>query len=155
MATEDRRGKSGLSENVRTCGQHHRGGVEVGKSRERPSPLKYILRYAFVDPDRRIEDAPIRVRFLLDKCHISGNIKMKAYSISAVVKELRVDRKTLWRWVKEKHIPAPTPGTVRRRLAKCWSESEMEAVRKFHAHTYGGKGMDRRKGSRAKQKGAK
>jgi hypothetical protein len=80
---------------------------------------------------------------------------MKAYSISAVVKELRVDRKTLWRWVKERYIPTPTPGIVRGRLAKCWSESEIETVRKFHADTYGGKGMDRRKGSRAKQKRAK
>jgi predicted site-specific integrase-resolvase len=75
----------------------------------------------------------------------------RGYSISDAVRELDIDRKTLRRWAKERLIPVPNPGIVNGRLIKCWTEKEMEAIRKFKTNFYGGKGMDRRKGSRAKQ----
>jgi hypothetical protein len=78
-------------------------------------------------------------------------MKAKLYSIADASKELPVDRQTLRLWVKSKFIPVPKPGTVKGRLAKCWTEEEMARIRKYYAENYGGKGMDRRKGSRAEQ----
>jgi predicted site-specific integrase-resolvase len=75
----------------------------------------------------------------------------RVYSISDAVRELGIDRKTLRRWAKDKLIPAPSAAIVNGRLIKCWNEKGMEAIRKFKTNFYGGKGMDRRKGSRAKQ----
>jgi predicted site-specific integrase-resolvase len=77
---------------------------------------------------------------------------MQTYSIADAVKELDVDRKTLRRWAKDNLIPIPKPGTVKGRLVKCWNEKEMEKVRQFHANNYGGKGIDRREGSRVEQR---
>src|ERR1700731_1202139 len=84
--TNCRRSKCKSSEAVRNRGQHHRRNDETGKFKERPSPIKYIPRYAFVDPDRRTEDAPVRVRFLLDssyrhirlyKCRLTLPLKLQ------------------------------------------------------------------------------
>src|ERR1700726_940552 len=62
-----------------------------------------------------VEGAPVRVQFLLDKCHRCDLSMMKTYSISDVADLLEVNRRTLYRWIKSKVIPAPKPGEVKGR----------------------------------------
>jgi transposase-like protein len=65
---------------------------------------------------------------------------------------LGVDRTTLRRWVRQKQVPAPTPGMVDGILSKIWTEDDMEQLRKHKATSYWGKGLDRRTGKKAKSK---
>jgi excisionase family DNA binding protein len=80
---------------------------------------------------------------------------MKCYSVSEAAKKVGVNRATLQRWVRADFIPAPKAEIVYGKLVKCWTEKEIAKIREFKTESYCGKGMDRRKGSRAKQKGAK
>lgn len=76
---------------------------------------------------------------------------MKTYSISDAAKLLEIDRTTLRRWLRKKKIPAPTPGIVKGRLSKCWTEDELAKIREHKAVGYWGKGIDRKTGKRAKR----
>jgi excisionase family DNA binding protein len=76
---------------------------------------------------------------------------MKTYSVSDAAKVLGIDRTTLRRWIRKKQIPTPTPGIVRGRLSKCWTEKEMTRIREHKAAEYWGKGIDRRTGKKAKR----
>ena len=73
-------------------------------------------------------------------------------SVSEAARVLNVSDRTLQRWVKEKRIPAPTPGIVDGFLSKYWTEGEMVLLRKYRDEFYWGKGIDRRTGKRAKGK---
>ena len=77
---------------------------------------------------------------------------MKTHSVSEAARILGVDRTTLRRWVRDKQIPAPTPGIVKGLLSKFWTEDDMVKLRAFKDKRYWGKGMDRRTGKKAKQK---
>jgi excisionase family DNA binding protein len=78
---------------------------------------------------------------------------MKTYSVSEAARILEVDRTTLRRWVREKQIPAPTPGIVRGRLSKFWTEEEFDKIKEHKTSGYWGKGVDRKTGQKAKRKG--
>jgi excisionase family DNA binding protein len=75
---------------------------------------------------------------------------MKKYSVSEAAQELKVDRRTLQRWVNRKMIPAPAAGVVEGRLAKFWTEGQMILIREHKTAHYAGKGLDRRTGKKAK-----
>jgi predicted site-specific integrase-resolvase len=77
---------------------------------------------------------------------------MKTYSISEAASVLGVDRTTLRRWVRQKQVPAPTPGIVEGILSKFWTEKDMDKLREYKAASYWGKGVDRRTGKKAKTK---
>ena len=98
------------------------------------------------------EDAPVRVRFLLDKCNRCGILKMKTHSISDAARMLGVDRKTLYRWIRSEAIPAPKPGVVNGRLARVWTTKEFTAIKMYMNESFWGKGIDRRTGNKAKKK---
>ncbi len=49
-----------------------------------------------------------------------------------VVKLLKIDRSTLWRWRKAKKVPGPARILPRRR-EQCWTLAEVEAVRQARA----------------------
>jgi excisionase family DNA binding protein len=76
---------------------------------------------------------------------------MKVYSVSEAAVALEVDRTTLRRWIRKKQIPAPTPGIVDSRLSKFWTEKELTKIREHKASGYWGKGIDRKRGKKAKQ----
>jgi excisionase family DNA binding protein len=97
-----------------------------------------------------LEDAPARVHFLLDNCRNCGTMDMKKYSVSEAANELKVDRRTLQRWVSRKAIPAPTAGIINGRLVKFWTETEMTVLRQQKNEHYAGKGFDRRTGKKSK-----
>ena len=75
---------------------------------------------------------------------------MKKYSVSEAAQVLRIDRRTLQRWVSRKKIPVPAAGVVNGRLVKFWTEAEMALIRENKAAHYAGKGLDRRTGKKAK-----
>lgn len=85
-------------------------------------------------------------------CH--DIINMRSYSVTQAAKDVKVSVRTIQRWVQEGHIPRPKEEIVDGQLVKSWTEKEMILIREFKANFYRGKGMDRRKGSRAKQKKA-
>jgi excisionase family DNA binding protein len=76
---------------------------------------------------------------------------MKKYSVSEAAQILRIDRRTLQRWVARKAIPEPTAGTVNGRLVRFWTESEMALIQENKVAHYAGKGIDRRTGRKAKR----
>jgi len=77
---------------------------------------------------------------------------MQTYSVSDAARVLEVDRTTLRRWIRKKQIPVPTPGIVKGRLAKVWTEKEMTEIREHITAAYWGRGIDRRTGKKAKHK---
>jgi excisionase family DNA binding protein len=80
---------------------------------------------------------------------------MKSYSISETARILQVSVRTIQRWIRDGHIPAPKAEIVSGQLVKSWSEKEITKITEFKTQFYRGKGMDRRKGSRAKQRKSK
>ena len=80
---------------------------------------------------------------------------MKCYSVSEAARKIEVNRGTLQRWVRAGFIPSPKAEIVDGKLVKCWTEKEIATIREFKTDSYRGKGMDRRKGNRAKQKRGK
>ncbi len=80
---------------------------------------------------------------------------MKSYSVSETARVLGVSIRTVQRWVRDGHIPAPKEEILDGQLVKSWSAKEMDKIREFKTNSYRGKGMDRRKGSREKQEKAK
>jgi excisionase family DNA binding protein len=76
---------------------------------------------------------------------------MKTYSVSEAADVCGVNRSTLQRWVRNGFVPSPAAAIVDGKLVKSWSEKDIAAIREFKKKSYRGKGMDRRKGSRAKQ----
>jgi predicted site-specific integrase-resolvase len=79
---------------------------------------------------------------------------MKCYSVSETARKVEVNRGTLQRWVRAGFIPAPKAEISGGKLVKCWTEKEIATIKEFKTGSYRGKGMDRRKGSRVKQKKA-
>lgn len=77
---------------------------------------------------------------------------MKTYNVSKAAEELGVNRRTLQRWSKDQKIPPPTPGIMEGRLAKFWTEKEMDLIKEYMQNEGSGKGIDRRTGKKAKLK---
>ena len=88
---------------------------------------------------------------LVDKCRRCGMINMEKYSVSEAARILKIDRRTLQRWVRRKAIPAPAAGFVNGRLVRFWTEDEMTLIKENKAAHYAGKGLDRRTGKKAKR----
>lgn len=77
---------------------------------------------------------------------------MKTYSVSDTARLVDVNRGTLQRWVRDGFIPAPEAKIVGGKLVKSWNERDVARIKEYKANFYRGKGMDRRKGSRADQR---
>lgn len=80
---------------------------------------------------------------------------MKSYSVTETARILEVSLRTVQRWVRDGYIPAPKAEIVNGQLVKSWSDKEVARIRQFKTESYRGKGMNRRKGSRAKQRKSK
>jgi excisionase family DNA binding protein len=80
-----------------------------------------------------------------------SNIKTRDFSISEAARELGVRRTTLYKWIREKEIPAPKVLFVSGIRLRVWTEKQMAKLREYKASSYWGKGVDRRTGKKAKQ----
>lgn len=73
----------------------------------------------------------------------------KTYSTVEVARILRITSDTLHRWIREKKIAAPEAQSLGPFRVRLWSAGDLEAVRKFKAEHYWGRG-GRKKRKRAK-----
>jgi excisionase family DNA binding protein len=61
---------------------------------------------------------------------------MRNYSISEAARELRVQRATLYEWIKTRKVPTPTSQMISGVRFRFWTEDELEKVRKYKAEHY-------------------
>lgn len=81
-----------------------------------------------------------------------GILYMKAYSISEAARLLGVDRRTVQRWVRDKRIPAPTTQVLAGVRLRFWTEQDMAKLKEYKAARYWGKGQNRSRKQKSKQK---
>jgi hypothetical protein len=111
------------------------------------------MRYSLAEPGAA-QNAPFRVSvFYLTNSADMRNLTVRSYSISAAARELSVDRNTLYKWIREKHIPPPKELFVSGIRLRIWTEKQMAKLREHKAKSYWGKGLDRRTGKKVNQKG--
>jgi predicted DNA-binding transcriptional regulator AlpA len=65
---------------------------------------------------------------------------MKRYSTVQVAKLLGIGNDTLHRWVHTKKVPAPPLQSLGAVSIRLWTEADVEAVRKYKAKHYWGRG---------------
>ena len=76
---------------------------------------------------------------------------MKTYTVSEAARATELDRRTLQRWVRDKHIPSPKAEIVDGRLQKSWTTTDIERIMEYKKTSYWGKGMNRKTGKQAKR----
>jgi excisionase family DNA binding protein len=81
-----------------------------------------------------------------------GILNMKTYTVSEAARAAAVDRRTLQRWIRNKHIPSPKAEIIDGRLRKSWTVRDIERIREYKKRSYWGRGIDRRTGKKAKRK---
>jgi excisionase family DNA binding protein len=80
-----------------------------------------------------------------------GILNMKTYTVSEAARAAGVDRRTLQRWIRNKHIPNPKAEIIDGRLRKSWTAGEIERIKEYKKASYWGRGIDRRTGKKAKR----
>ena len=61
---------------------------------------------------------------------------MREYSISEVGRKLRVQRATLYAWIRAKKIPAPKARTISGVRFRFWTRSGLEKIKKYKDEHY-------------------
>jgi DNA-binding transcriptional MerR regulator len=74
----------------------------------------------------------------------------KTYSTVAVARILRITSDTLHRWIREKKIPAPEAQSLGPFRVRLWSAEDLDAVRKYKAKHYWGRGGRKKRKKDAK-----
>ncbi|SRR6266436_6946830 len=71
---------------------------------------------------------------------------MADYSISEAARQLGIQRRTLYKWIREKYVPAPSTRVVAGTRIRFWSEKGMVKLRQFKATRFWGKGKAKKRG---------
>lgn len=77
---------------------------------------------------------------------------MKTYSISEAARSLGVNRATLHRWIQGELIPSPSTKIISGIRCRMWTETEMAELKRYKAASYWGKGTNRKRVKRPRQK---
>jgi len=77
---------------------------------------------------------------------------MADYSISEAARQLGIQRRTLYKWIREKYVPAPSTRVVAGTRIRFWSEKGMVKLRQFKATRFWGKGKAKKKSKSPKAK---
>ena len=100
--------------------------------------------YSSVEPGRA-QNARVRVRvFGIDKLYSLCILKMREYSISEAARQLGIQRRTLYKWIREKHIPAPATRVVAGTRIRFWTDKGMAKLRQYKAARFWGRGKSRK-----------
>jgi len=83
---------------------------------------------------------------------MSSNITEKKYSVSEAADLMEVDRATVYRWLRRKLVPPLIGEVIAGVRVTYWTEKELAKVIEYKDAHYGGKGIDRRTGKKAKGK---
>jgi predicted site-specific integrase-resolvase len=65
-----------------------------------------------------------------------GIIIVEKYSISKAARVLKVDRRTLQRWIRDKRIPEPSTQTIADVKVKFWTEQDFQKLKEHKAREY-------------------
>jgi excisionase family DNA binding protein len=74
----------------------------------------------------------------------------KTYSTVEVARILNITSDTLHRWIREKRVPAPEAQSLGPFRVRLWSTEEIEAVGKYKAEHYWGKGGRKKRKKRSR-----
>jgi len=77
---------------------------------------------------------------------------MADHSISEAARILKVDRRTLQRWVRDRRIPPPTTQIVAGIRVRFWSDKDMEKLMEYKSAGYWGKGKTRDRSKKSKHR---
>jgi excisionase family DNA binding protein len=75
---------------------------------------------------------------------------MPTYSTVEVAELVAVSWDTLNRWIRERKFPVPAVQSVGRVKVRLWTPEDLEAVRKYKAEHYRGKGSRKKRKKRKK-----
>jgi excisionase family DNA binding protein len=92
------------------------------------------------------------VSFQIDKVYRLCILDMTDYSISEAARQLGIQRRTLYKWIREEHVPAPSTRVVAGTRIRFWTEKGMVKLRQYKTARFWGKGKSRKtkQNSRAK-----
>jgi transposase-like protein len=77
---------------------------------------------------------------------------MQYYSITEAARRLEVQRHTLYKWIREKQVPAPNRQVIAGSREKFWTEQDMAALEEYKDKYYWGKGKSRGKRKKKNKK---
>jgi excisionase family DNA binding protein len=65
---------------------------------------------------------------------------MPDYSISEAARQLGIQRRTLYKWIREKRVPSPSTRIVAGTRIRFWTEKGMGKLRQYKAEKFWGRG---------------
>ena len=71
-------------------------------------------------------------------------LTMADFSISEAARQLGVQRRTLYKWIREKHIPNPTARVIAGTRLRFWTEKDMIKLRQYKATRFWGRGRSKK-----------
>jgi excisionase family DNA binding protein len=98
------------------------------------------------------ERAFLGSHFEVDKVYRLCILEMTDYSISEAARQLGIQRRTLYKWIREKRVPAPTTRVVAGTRIRFWTEKGMAKLRQFKAERFWGRGNSRKDKQNSKVK---
>ncbi len=67
------------------------------------------------------------------------------YSTTQVARKLGIVRQTLYRWIRERKVPAPRKRKVTGVTVRIWTDRDVEKVKKYKAaHYWEGRGVKKK-----------
>jgi excisionase family DNA binding protein len=85
------------------------------------------------------------LHFKIDKVYMVCILGMADYSISEAARQLGIQRRTLYKWIREKHVPAPSTRVVAGTRIRFWTEKGMAKLRQYKAERFWGRGKGKNK----------
>jgi excisionase family DNA binding protein len=92
------------------------------------------------------------LHFKIDKVYRLCILEMADYSISEAARQLGIQRRTLYKWIREKHVPAPSTRVVAGTRIRFWTEKGMAKLREYKAERFWGRGKSRKNKQNSKAK---
>ena len=90
------------------------------------------------DPDRRVDQCAVRVRFLLDiKTDMVHKLMGEKFSISETARLLGIHRGTIRRWINKGLIPQPIAEDTAGARLRYWNRNGFAKVKEYRAKHFG------------------
>jgi excisionase family DNA binding protein len=111
------------------------------------------VRYSLVTRIGAFARAPfLDLHFNVDKVYSLCILEMADYSISEAARQLGIQRRTLYKWIREKRVPAPTTRVVAGTRIRFWTEKGMAKLRQYKAERFWSRGKSRKNEQNSKAK---
>jgi excisionase family DNA binding protein len=91
-----------------------------------------------------VQNVPFRVcNYRIDKVYRLCILEMADYSISEAARQLGIQRRTLYKWIREKLVPAPSARVVAGTRIRFWTEKGMAKLWQYKTERFWGRGKSR------------